>query len=268
MKILNVIVFYNNKEEVKQYIEDSILIANGLLDIAVVVNSDKNNQIDTLLTELDDKTKECIKVYNFNENVGYLNALLKVIQKININDYLYIILSNTDILYSSSNFFTELSQKNYDKHIGCIAPSVFATKSQSYSNPHYINRIPKKSFKKLYLIFKYPHLGMYYLKLAELKAYKKRKIKKQSCMIYSPHGCYMIFTQQFIQKIEGYEYGVKMYSEESCIGELLKRYGYSCKYDSELEIVHQESSVTGKINYKKRFELWRESIKYILDTFY
>ena len=72
----------------------------------------------------------------------------------------------------------------------------------------------------------------------------------------------------FIKKICGYEYGVKMYSEESAIGELLIKNNMKCYYEDSLSVIHQESTVTGKINYKKRFNSWRESLEYIIKEFY
>ena len=41
-----------------------------------------------------------------------------------------------------------------------------------------------------------------------------------------------------------------------------------CFYDDSIAVIHQESSVTGKINYKNRFAAWRESLEYILKEFY
>ena len=63
-------------------------------------------------------------------------------------------------------------------------------------------------------------------------------------------------------------YGVKMYSEESAVGELLRHNQMRCYYDDTISVIHQESSVTGKINQAKRFAAWRESLEYILKAFY
>ena len=78
----------------------------------------------------------------------------------------------------------------------------------------------------------------------------------------------MIFTKPFIQKICGNEYGVLLYSEESYIGEMLRKHNMKCFYDDSIEVVHLGSLVTGKVDYKKRFLLWKESIDYLLATFY
>ena len=45
MKVLNTIVFYENREEVENYISEVAAIADGMVDIALVVNSDKQRQV-------------------------------------------------------------------------------------------------------------------------------------------------------------------------------------------------------------------------------
>ncbi len=268
MKILNTIVFYDNCEEVEKYILEVASIANGMVDVVLVVNSDKCNLVENMAARLSAKGVNSLQVRNYGENVGYLNTMLKTIKQIDLAPYDFVILSNTDIRYDTKDFFQRLALNRYETDVGCIAPCVYATQSNSYSNPHYYERVSKTKLKRLVRIFKHPLMGKVYLKLAELKAGNGRKNKKESCYVYSPHGCYMIFTKDFINCICGYEYGVKMYSEESAIGELLKKYGKKCFYDSSISVVHQESTVTGRINYKKRFFAWRESLEYILREFY
>ena len=268
MKVLNTVVFYENREEVENYISEVAAIADDMVDIALVVNSDKQSQVGAVEAALRTKGVDCFSVIDYGDNVGYLNTMLKTIKQVDIEKYDYVILSNTDIHYDSKDFFQRLTEKKYSAGVGCIAPCVFATQSNSYSNPHYSERIPKVKLERLVKIFRYPLFGKWYLKLAGLKAGKTKAEKKSSCYVYSPHGCYMIFTKDFIKRIYGYEYGVKMYSEESAVGELLMRNGLRCFYDDSISIVHQESSVTGKIDYKRRFTAWRESLEYILKEFY
>lgn len=267
-KCLNIIVYYDNYDEVKKYIDCAFSCSDGCLDIVIVINKDESSQISVLEKYAVGKYKEAVRFIDYGKNVGYLNALLKTVQKIDLNSYRYIILSNTDIQYVTLDFYKQLLKKSYAKNIGCIAPSVFNPKTNSYSNPHYRERISKQKFQRLYFIFSNATLGLIYLRLAGLKSSKKDTVEQSSQYVYSPHGCFMIFTKEFVGKIVGFEYGVKMYSEESCVGELLKQHGMKCYFDSSLRVTHNESTVTGKIDYRKRFKLWRESIGYILKEFY
>ena len=266
MKCLNVIVYYNNPNEVKEYIENCYDCGKDKVDIFVVINEDINNEAKGLLTNLQKKYKT-LKFVDYKENVGYLNSLLNVIKSINLDEYKYFILSNTDITYNNENFFEYLLNYNYQSNIGCIAPSVYSTNTKSYSNPHYMKRIPKAKLILLSSIYKFASVGKLYIKLGEIKN-KKNVKEKNSCFVYSPHGCYMIFSNSFIKKIRDFKYGVKLYSEESCVGELLLREKMKCFFDNKLKVKHNESTVTGKIDYRLRFKYWKESIDYILKEFY
>lgn len=264
MKCLNVIVLYDNAEEVIQYVEEVLDISDGKTDIILVVNKDSLSRA----ADIQERFGEGIQIVDFGQNVGYLNSLLKVIKEIDIEKYDFYILSNTDIHYQTIDFFQRLERINYDPEIGCIAPDVYNPTNNSHSNPHYLDRIPKKKMERLVRIFKHPFLGRVYLKLAKLKSNTAKSGKTASCYVYSPHGCYMIFTKSFIKAIQGYDYGVKLYSEESAIGELLLKNNYKCYYDEKISVIHNESSVTGKLPSKIRFSAWRESLEYILKEFY
>ncbi len=269
MKCLNIIVYYDNPDEVYNYIEEINKNQEKLVDIAIVVNKNSKHQLENTKKLWRKMGYENIYIYDYKLNIGYLNALLFITREICLNQYKFIILSNTDIHYCSNCFFENLLEKNYKKFVGCIAPNVYSLKSKSYSNPHYKKRISKYHYKKLSKIFSKPILAKMYLNMSEIKTrIKRQKEQTDSCYVYSPHGCYMIFTLEFIKKLRGLEYGVKMYSEEAFVGEMLEKNSLKCFYDSSLKIEHNESSVTGKINYKNRFQMWKESIDYILKIFY
>lgn len=268
MKCLNIIVFYDNRDEIVHYIEE-VNSKNDArdIDIALVINQDCNSECDDMIVELK-KGYNNIIVYNFNMNVGYLNAMLKVLPQIDLEKYKYVVLSNTDIQYNTDHFFEFLLHSNYNADVGCIAPSVYSPKYNSYSNPHYLDRIPKKKMVFLSIIFSNVVFSNMYIKLAQMKSYKVKNKEEESQYVYSPHGCFMIFTTPFVKKINGYIYGAKLYSEESCIGELLLRYNMKCFYDSKLKVIHQESTITGKINYRRKIHYLKESYQYILKEFY
>ena len=265
-KCLNVIVFYNNYDEVCRYINSVNEIAQDVVDILVVVNSDINHDVNNLKKKVDTLTN--VMIIDYHKNIGYLNAFLDTIKTIDIEEYKYFILSNTDIEYQQKNFFQLLFKKEFLPNIGCIAPSIYVPSSNSYSNPHYIDRVSKNHYKKLLILFSRPLLARGYLKLATIKSRWRKSVKQPSRYVYAPHGAFMIFSKKFVNQISGSRYGTLMYSEEAYIGELLLKNDMECYYWKEIEVVHLCSTVTGKINYKKRFGMWKESIEYILTQFY
>lgn len=264
-KILNVIVFYDNYDEIYSYLEQINNISNNIVDIALVVNRDTFNKIDMLKSEYNSRIK--LFIYDFDENVGYLNAYLKVINIIDTTKYKFTILSNTDIIYSH-DFYNKLINKSYDEDIGCIAPSIFSTKTNSFSNPHYVKRIKKNKLRLLTFIYSSVILSNLYMKLSYKKASTKKNCEIESCYVYSPHGSFMIYSNKFTNYLKGDIYGVKMYSEESYIGEKLRLNNLRCFYDSSLKLTHNESSVTSTLENKQRFTYIKESLIYIMKTFY
>ena len=253
MKCLNIIVYYDNFDEVITYLREILNMRIDDVDIMLVKNKDSNNHIEKIYEILGTSSKSKIQIVDFGGNVGYLNALLYSIKTFEHEKYKYIILSNTDIHYESKDFFRILLKNDYSSEIGCIAPSIYDFNTKSYSNPHYISRIKKEKLLRLKYIFSHPLLARIYLHLSGLKSAGSKKSEQPSRYVYSPHGCYMIFTNAFIKDICGYRYEANIYSEESCVGELLIRSGKKCYYDPSLKAIHYGNSVTGKINYKKRF---------------
>lgn len=268
MKILNAIVYYNNYDEVRQYIEAVHRISRKTVDIVVVINSDTDHRVEALGKYLEQLHIDEVSIVDYHKNVGYLNALLKPVQSMDLEDYQYYILSNTDIHYPSQDFFSTLAQNRYTVETGCIAPDVYNPGSNLHSNPHYTQRVPKGKIEHLIRLFRFPLVGRMYLFASKFKNRKIKNSKMESCYVYSPHGCYMILTREFMKRIRNYEYGATLYSEESAIGELLIRNHMRCYYDASISVIHDASTVTGKINYRKRFTAWRQSLEYILNEFY
>ena len=194
--------------------------------------------------------------------------MLMVINEISLRKYSYVVLSNTDIQYPDKEVFSKLLGRRYGEDIGCIAPCVYSIATGSFSNPHYSKRIPKGKIKRLILIFTFPVLALFYSRLSSLRAMYWKKTKKGSQYVYSPHGSYMIFTREFIERIKGYIYPTLMYSEESCVGELLICNGMRCYYDDQLNIEHLEGSVTSLLALKSKCRYIRESLEYIYSEFY
>ena len=46
MKCLNIIIYYDNKEEVESYITNVAAISDEMLDIVVIVNKDTENSVE------------------------------------------------------------------------------------------------------------------------------------------------------------------------------------------------------------------------------
>lgn len=256
-KCLNILVLYDNGDEVCQYIENVLRNGKKNVDFLLVVNKDKQHARHLIENRY---RKNIIKIIDYGENVGYLNSLLLTLPNIDIDSYKYIILSNTDIAYKTEDFFGKLLSKIYDVNIGCIVPDVFSPLTKCHSNPHYKYRLTPQKIRRNIFIFSHPILARCYFKLSEYRSIRIKKKKENSSVVYAPHGCYMIFTKQFAKFLKGKKYSGCLYTEEGCIAEYLLQDKKVCFYDSSLEVVHYEHGTTGKLKKEQQAKLLAESL--------
>ena len=269
-KILNIVTLFCNEIEVLEY---AIKLSKQSIsaDISLVIVVNKNG----VMTENDfnDKLRKInLKIYLYKprENLGYLNGLIY-----GYNQFIkrhespeWIVMSNTDITFSNNEFFKDFFKNKYNENIWLIGPSIYSSKNKSYDNPQYKNRHSLKSLEKRIYIFKRPMLAYYYLKIANIKAkYKKRK-KEDSQYTYSLHGCFFFVNNNFMEILKDKKYGSLMYSEEAYLAELVRLNNKKCYYESGIEVIHTESTVTGKIDVKKKIRYFQESLEYIKKEFY
>lgn len=272
MRILVIVINYSNEEEVLQYAKSlsrqSISSEIGL----IVVNNESSikPKIDLVaeLKEID----LIINLFKPGENLGYLsgsfygyNQFMKLYPDVKIE---WAIVSNTDIIINDIRFFEKIDTKKYDGDIWCVAPSVYSSNTQSYQNPHYVDRITKFKLNSVIFINSSTPLAYIYSNLSKLKSKCKKTSKYGSMYVYSPHGCFFALRREFIEIVGKYSYGGFLYSEESYIAENLIQNQKRCYYDSDIEVIHTENSVTGYLGTKKRAEYIKNSLIYIRDKFY
>ncbi|MGK0720331.1 hypothetical protein SUB233_01604 [Streptococcus uberis] len=271
-KIINLVNCYNNEKEVINYAKHiNKLVNSNYLILAININS--LNSLDEV--SFTDSVKKEFKnsiVINSQQNFGYLNGMLNAYQSIekniDISELKYIIMSNTDIIFENNNFLFDLLNCEYNERIGCIAPSVFMPDRKTYENPQQLLRYSLSDINRRIWIFSHPMISFLYFKLSDIKSKVIKRKKKKSCEVYSAHGCFFILSKDFFNKIKDKKYGSLMYSEEAYIAEMIKKYNYTAFYDSNLEVMHLESTVTSLLDNKSKSKMYVDSLNYIKSTFY
>lgn len=268
-KISNIIIFYDNFEDVIGYLNE---LSNQSIskNIYITIVMNKYSQDDKY------KLEKKISDYNSNieilypaDNLGYLNGLLYGYKnsKFDLKKMKWIIFSNTDISFNNNFLFSEFLNKRYDDDIFCIAPSVYNPISKSYSNPQYTVRHTKKSINRRIRIFKHPKIASLYLKLARYKDMTINKQKKESCFVYSAHGCFFFLNNKFLNSLDK-DYMSLLYSEEAFIAEEIRLRNGRIYYEDSIEIYHNESQVTGKMKIKDRANHIAKSLERIRDEYF
>lgn len=92
--------------------------------------------------------------------------------------------------------------------------------------------------------------------------------KKESQYVYSNHGSFFFLNIQIVEKIKNIFYEPFLYSEEAFIAEQIISHNKKSYYDSALELIHNENSVTGLLGIKRTSQYIANSLRYIRDEFY
>lgn len=269
-KILNIVTLYSNEDEVIEYAKKlSFQSISADLCLCIVVNKNGDMTEDSFNYLLSNLNLRVI-LYKPGKNLGYLNGLIYGYNQFALIHELpkWVVMSNTDIDFPNNDFFEKFLNKEYNENIWLIGPSIFSSENKSYDNPQYINRHTLSSLKRRIFIFKRPTLAYFYLKFANVKAKLRKRQKPASQYSYSLHGCFFFVNKKFMDILKDKRYEPLMYSEEAYLAELVVMNNKKCYYDSQIEVIHTGSTVTGKLEINKRSHYIFESLEYIKNEFF
>lgn len=269
--IVHTVILYDNEEEVFEHAKD-LSEQTIVKDIALVIVVNKKGKIDLeeFKKKLDQLNVENF-IYNPNENLGYLNGTIygyaQYCYETN-NVPKWVTISNTDVKFTNNEFYEKFLSKRYDENVWCIGPSIYNCKNKSYDNPQYLERVKTSKINRLIRIYKNPYIANIYEQLAKIKGSTLRNKKTKSQYMYSAKGCFFILHNDMAKVLNINKYKVLMYSEESYIAEIILKHDKKSYYDSEIEIIHDESAVTSKLAFKKKAKYIEESLRVIREEFY
>ena len=270
-EILVLAINYSNENEVIAYAkmlsQQTIASKIGL----IITNNRCSDDKETYLVEQLQLLDIDVFYYNPHDNLGYLSGCFygynKYIESTNETPQ-WVFISNTDIMIDDEKFFEKMLNNSYDENTWCIAPSVYSPTNNSYDNPHYKQRHKLTKIKLIIWIYQRPLLAFIHVLLAKVGYKVIRRAEEPSQFVYSVHGCFFGLRNIFIHQISESAYQGFLYSEEAYIAELLRLKGKQTYYDSSLKIIHNENSVTGMLNIKKKAQYIASSMIYIKDTFF
>lgn len=268
--ILNTIICYNNSEEVIRYISSILEREKERISFSVVINKGTDKDLEELRRVSESLYPGKVFIYDPGKNLGYLNGMLygyrEYIKMHSRPDF--IIMSNTDIEIPDIGIYQYLEEKYSNTTIGCIGPSIYVKHRNVYDNPVCKERRTKREVDKIIHIMSIPVLRGVYVNLSDIKNRFSRKEKTKSGYVYEVHGCFFVLTQPFIRTIEDVDYGALMYSEEAYISESIIKNGFKTYYDSEIEVIHLEHTVTKGLKGEGIAKHILKSMKVIKETFY
>lgn len=267
---LLVIINYANESEVLTYLERvSEQIGAEDVKICIVNNKVSTKEHDLFVQEIHQLILD-VMLYYPSDNLGYLGGVLwgygEFIKDNEKPDW--VIMSNTDIEFTSTSLLDNMLSKTYSEDIWCIAPSVYNTHKGTYDNPKYKERIPAKKIRLTMIIHSWHILSVLYLTVARARARKRKNSQESSQFAYALQGCFLLLKGEFVQVIYQEGYRGFLYSEENYIAELLRLRKKRSFYDASFQIKHNESSTTSLMKNRKRSKYYLQSLQYIYRTFY
>lgn len=257
---------YNNEDEVitfaKQIAEQSV---SKNIRLIITCNSTKKYEY---LKDAVNELSIVSYIHNPGKNLGYLQGCLYGVEKTNLPNHYWLMISNTDLTFTTNTFFENiLNDVNSDDW--CIGPNILLKETKKSQNPFFFERPSKRSMmirKTAYSCFL---LYQIYFTLSNIKArIVKNEDKYTSQYVYAVHGSCFLLNSEIVPVLMKESHNIFMYGEELLISELVREQDKKVFYNSYTKIIHNENQVTGKIANRKKQQWFRQSTDYIYRRFF
>ena len=245
-----VVLHYKTYEETKETI-DSILCLpteGRTVKIVVVDNASENGSTEKLIRDY--KDREHVSFIINKENLGFSGGNNVGFRELKKQGYDFIILSNNDIVVKSPDFYNKV-EEDYEKYgFAVLGPAI-----ENPDNGHTGCRTlpPDLKFAKgrIFRLYLKYYLGNLYSAYERFRSKDTPGTQKENDETYSCgwknvtlHGCFLIFSRDYIKKFKGLAHLTFMYAEEEILFIRLMKSGLISIYDPEIRIFHKEGAAT------------------------
>lgn len=155
------------------------------------------------------------------------------------NKYDYSLIMNNDVVINNNSFLSHMvSIAEKQSNIGCVGPMIYSSNGSKCSP--YCRR---------------PNLWRMTLGTFYEKKYRNKYINK-SMDVYRVYGCCMLLKNSVMSAVDCMDERTFLYSEEAILAERMLRKGFRCFYDSEVSIIHNESTTLKRMSSQsKKFRI-------------
>lgn len=262
-----VVLHYKTYEETKETI-DSILCLpteGRTVKIVVVDNASENGSTEKLIRDY--KDREHVSFIINKENLGFSGGNNVGFRELKKQGYDFIILSNNDIVVKSPDFYNKV-EEDYEKYgFAVLGPAI-----ENPDNGHTGCRTlpPDLKFAKgrIFRLYLKYYLGNLYSAYERFRSKDTPGTQKENDETYSCgwknvtlHGCFLIFSRDYIKKFKGLAHLTFMYAEEEILFIRLMKSGLISIYDPEIRIFHKEGAATALSGKKMTKESFIRHIK-------
>ena len=267
-KILFITVNYKNTEITKNFIQSfENLELKENASIVIVDNSSTSKSRESLKT-ISLKSPLDIKLIFSSINLFYWGGANYALKKLNldINNFPdWIIICNNDIIFNKIDLLVKL-QNIKSNNYAVLAPSIISVKSKKNQNPHILNPISKLGRLYYNIFFINSASGLFIYKVRTMlknifNIYSNKKIIKPM-EIYAPHGSFIIFSKTFFSNGGWIDSNFEMFAEELTTAEIVKRLKMKIFFNPDLEVMHDEHSISGSRNWTENFHTFKRAYNY------
>lgn len=207
-----------------------------------------------------------VTLFPFRRNHGYMGAVQRMMQSVDVLAFDYVAVSNVD-LEMSETALLELGRLDVEDAVGWIAPSLYSVRLHQDRNPALMERYTRKRLEALRFMFSHPFLHVLY----KHTLYKRKKLRKQYAVpvnIYAGHGSFMILTRSFFVRAGSPDYAAFLFCEEIYLAERCRRAGLSVRYCPTVRLRDKEHVSVGGLRSSAYYRYNVDALDYILRTFY
>lgn len=287
MDIIFVILHYMTLECTKKCVESiqrRLDTKNYKIVILDNASPDKSGQLLITLYE----SREDVEVILLKENYGFAkgnNIGIKLSrEKYNPK---FVVVTNNDTELISTNLFSQLCDDYNQNQFSLLGPMICTKDGKCDVNPINERKNPRQWFEGYLrhnirldrladinmdvffsnLLCKYNAIKRNKNNLLDKKTYN---VAKFNCEL---HGCCLVFSPKFFEKMYGFDSRTFMYCEETILYYACRKNNLITMYDPSIVFYHEEeasttkSSVSKKDKRKNRYNWTIDSIKILLDNY-
>lgn len=205
-----------------------------------------------------------IKIFAFNQNMGYFRAIGRMMEAVDTGKYDYVIVSNVDMTLRPDTLAT-LTDRPQPAGTGWIAPAIISRESGNDLNPQATGRYTAAKLKTMRWFYRLP--PVYNLYVNTFHRLKRMRANAPG-EVYAGHGSFIILTREYISRCGNISYPVFLYCEEIYVAEECMRHGLKVIYDPEIKVDDIGKVSTGKAKKSKYYRWNIEGLTYVIDNYY
>lgn len=267
-KIAVSVVCYNNEDEVIKFAKE--LEKQEEKNFVFLVTVNVANSIVELKNQLRKISIQSF-VYETQTNLGYLHGCIKGLQEYSVNNcYDWAFISNTDIEFLQSNFFSIFQKAKISSDVWCVAPNITLNRDKTLQNPFLLNRLSKRKMEFYKSVYNNFLFFIVYINLSKIKRIiKKTRAKDISSQnIYAAHGSGFFLKKDCVSELINNNDPIFMYGEELLVAEIICENNKKTYYFEEIKFLHFANQVTSLQKNRMLQKWFANSINYLYNRFY